>query len=211
MASSTQCKRKFTQNTALVKSLGELTGLNPVAISALPISAVYYIAGLSITQDMSGIKFIRTLYWIGLVCFVVLAIIYAVSASKGDYKRQTACGAVLCGYAGAHCAITMFNKELRYDEVKTFSIIFFIVFVAILVGEYVYPKFSLRKNDILVGNLNKCYLELSDKGACGISYSNITASCDGAYFEVEYSDIRQARWEQVSASGKQYLQLIHRQ
>lgn len=207
MASGTQSKKRFTQNSSLVQSLEELTGLNPVAIAALPLSAIYYIAGLSMTQDMGGVKFIRTLYWTGLVCFVVLAIVYAVCASKGDYKRQTACGAVLCGYAGAHCMLSMFNKELHYENVKTFSIIFFIVFVAVLVGEYIYPKFYSKKNDILVGNLNKCYLEIDGKGACGISYSNITASGDGTYFEVDYNDIRQARWAQVSATGKQYYNL----
>lgn len=207
MASCAKCDKKFTQNTTLIQSIGELRGLNPIAVAALPLSAIFYIIGLSITQDMRGVDFIRGLYWIGIVCLVVVGIIYGVAVKNGDYKRQTMCGAVLCGYAGGDCTIAMFNSDYGFEKVRTFSIIFFLVFVAVLIGEYIYPKLSAKKNDILVGNLNKCYLELSDKSLCGISLSNVTNAGDGAYFELDYSDVRQARWTQVSASGKQYYNL----
>ncbi|MBQ8573099.1 MAG: hypothetical protein IJ451_06515 [Ruminococcus sp.] len=199
--------KRFTQNTLLIQSIKELGGLNPVAVAALPLSAVYYIIGLSITQDMRSTSFLRVTYWIGITLLVVMGILYAVAVSKQDFKRQTFCGAWLCGYAGGGCTISMFNKDYDYEKIRTFSIIFFILFVAILIGEYIYPKFSSKKNDILIGNLNKCYLEFSDSNLCGISYSNITDSGDGAYFELEYTDIRQARWAQVSAQGKQYYNL----
>lgn len=198
---------RFTQNTLLIQSIGELSGLNPVAVAALPLAAIYYIVGLSMTQDMGGVKFVRTLYWFGILMLVVVGILYAIAVSRKDYKRQTVCGAMLCGYAGSDCTFTMFNKNCDYENIKTFSIIFFVVFVAILIGEYLYPKLNAKNNDILVENLNKCYLELSDKGVCGISFNNITAAGDGTYFELEYSDIRQTRWTQVSAQGKQYYNL----
>lgn len=198
-------RRRFTQNTILVDSLKELNGFNPVAIAGLPLAAIYYIAGLSLTKDVRGADFLRALYWIGIVCLIVSGILYGIAVKKGDYKRQTSAGAVIGGYVCGHAFFSMFNTEL--EDIRTFNIVFFSLSIAVIVGEYVYPSIKGKSNSVIIANLNKCYLELTSTNISGIAFGNISTAGDGTYFEIEYKDVRQARWTQTLASNKQFYNL----
>lgn len=203
MANCDKCSRKFTQNSRLIQSIREFGGLNLVAVAAIPLSAIYNIIGLSITQG-DYTKFFRNSYWLGVFELVLVGILYLVAVSRRDYKRQSVCGGMLCGFSGANCLVSLFMEDVRSKAVEPFSIVFFIIFATVFIGEIAVPKVFERKNETIINNLGKCYLKLSETTVSGISFNDVTRAGDGDYFELEYKDIRNVRTATDSASAKQY-------
>lgn len=216
--------RRFTHNANFISELSKTAVFNPVAIIALPLSILFYIIGLSLNKEILSVvdkyiyeentvfNVIKTFFWIGLILSIVLCIMYAVYISNKDYVRSTNCGAVMCGYAGGECLVFMFNEDVGYlsevANLKSFFIIFFILFFAVFVGEMIYPKYIEKKNIVIIDNLEKSYLELSESGISGINITNAALPSNGSYFEIPYADIRNIRTAQPSAQTKQYFNLF---
>lgn len=216
--------RRFTHNANFISELRKTAVFNPVAIIALPLSILFYIIGLSQNKEIIGpykkeipaelavFQTIKIFFWVGLILSIVLCIMYAVYISNKDYIRATNCGAAMSGYAGAECLIFMFNSTVaEYSEVanlKSLFTIFFILFFAVFVGETIYPKYIEKKNTVIIDNLEKSYLELSESGISGINITNAALPSNGSYFEIPYADIRNIRTAQPSAQTKQYFNLF---
>ncbi len=215
--------RRFTQNTNLFSELRKAAVFNPVAIIALPLSILFYIIGLSlnkailddigsyISKRLAIFTTIKGFFWGGLILSIVLCIMFGIFISKKDYARATNCGAAMCGYSGAECLFFMFNSVLSdYSDIanlKSFFIIFFVLFFIVLVGEIAFPVLIKKQMDIVVDNLEKCYLELTKSKINGISFTNANTINNGSYFEITYDDIRNVRTSQPNVQTKQYFNL----
>lgn len=198
---------KFWCNRTLIAGIKELGTFNPIAVAAIPLSAIYITIGLSVTKGEYYLEYFRTLYWFGLYELVLVGILYAIAVIRKDYKRQNVCGGMMCGFSGTNCLISLFNEDVRGEAVEPLSIVFFIIFVMVFIGEMVFPRVFVKKNEIIANNLSRCYLQLSESTVSGISFNDVTRADDGAYFELEYSDIRNVRTFTDSASAKQYYNL----
>ncbi len=198
---------KFMCNRTLIDRIKEMGVFNPVAVAAIPLSVIYITIGLSVTQGEYYLEYFRNLYWFGLYELVLVGILYTIAVVRKDYKRQNVCGGLMCGFSGGNCLISLFNEDARGEAVEPLSIVFFIIFAMVFVGEIIFPKFFAKKNETIANNLSRCYLQLSESTVSGISFNDVTYADDGAYFELEYSDIRNIRTSTDSASAKQYYNL----
>ena len=216
--------RRFTHNVNFISDLRKSAVFNPVAIIAMPLSILFYIIGLSLNKEILSVvdkyiyeentvfNVIKIFFWVGLILSIILCIMYAVYISNKDYIRATNCGAAMCGYAGGECLVFMFNEDVGYlsevANLKSFFIIFFILFFAVFVGEMIYPKFIEKNNIVIIDNLEKSYLELSESGISGINITNASLPSNGSYFEITYGDIRNIRTSHPDAQTKQYFNLF---
>ena len=216
--------RRFTHDTNFISELRKAAVFNPIAIISLPLSFLFYILGLSknkeilspyedeIPAELAVFQMIKIFFWVGLILTIVLCIMYAGFISSKDYVKATNCGAAMCGYAGAESLIYMFNGTVaEYSEIsnmKSFFTIFFILFFAVFVGQMAYPKFIEKKTSVIVENLQKSYLELSENGISGLNITNSLLPSNGSYFEIAYEDVRNVRTAQPDPQTKQYFNLF---
>ena len=201
-------KGRFTHNQSLISELIKKATFNPVAIAALPLSAIYFFLTLGYTADIEDLLFYRALGWAYLIVFVIMTILYFLNISDKNYIKATTTGSTMCGCGLGYTTLVLFNGDLRGDDFYSTSVVFFILFALILTGTMLYPKYYQKTKDALISNLEKCYLEFSDKTLSGIYYRDANIPGDGQFFELDYSEIRNVRNAQISVETKQYYNLF---
>lgn len=201
-------QKKFGVNTSLIISIKDNAFKNFIVPLFIPLALIFNILALNLTADIYNLKPIRWLFWLGILEVIVVGILYIKAMSETDYKRQELSCNILGGLSIANCLIVMLMKASNGEDIMTLAVIFLIIFVLVTIANALYFIFKLKNAQIVIDNLNTCYLQLSEKNLCGISFKDITKAEDGTYFELEYSDIRNTRTPSATAIDNKYYNLF---